>query len=109
MTPKQYMEYKYKVYNIDRSLILTKENLKTHDFGELWWNGVISGNYEIHCTECYNDTQRFKKMKKDGIDVSNFDNPSKGSYKRGEKKTDTRNCTPSCFWFDYFYARRIVN
>jgi len=118
ISPEDYLLMKQAKFGISTSTNWTKENIEKYGVDQLWWNSV-SGTVPVQCKTCISDNIRFKQLirEKGILSVSEFD--KKNVDKRESKKNNNlqvnknkneperRECCWQCFWFDYFYSRRL--
>lgn len=99
-----YVQRRYRKLRID-----TKSPPKKPWTGEDFWNGVslpINESIQNKCTKCQRDTQLFYHLRKEGKDVSKFEDCYK-SWMKGKALCKVE-CTFNCFWYDYFQQTRGV-
>jgi hypothetical protein len=104
MSTTEYLYYKYAHYDIHPDKV--DWNNPKIPFGVNWWNSC-SLTYPVPCKICARDNERFFEAKRNGKDVSRFEEWSRIDDKSKIKQTHLKKeCTPFCFWHDYFMSRR---
>lgn len=100
-----YVQRKYRHCRIEPERELARERWT----GEDWWNGVslpIGRSIQHKCSKCQRDTQLFYRLRKEGKDISKFEDGYK-SWMKGKALIKVE-CTLNCFWYDYFQQVRGI-